>query len=100
MVGFGDTNNHPALLRLFSLVTLFAHRRMTQAASAFRRAARGIGPAKGTRVGRSVKEDGVLEWTDPQADGGTRTHTSAPQARCSLQMSGVRNMGTIRYKEC
>ena len=39
MVGVGDTKNHPALLGLFSLVTLFAHRRMTQTAAAFRRAA-------------------------------------------------------------
>jgi hypothetical protein len=39
VVGVGDTKNHPALLGLFSLVTLFAHRRMTQTAAAFRRAA-------------------------------------------------------------
>jgi hypothetical protein len=38
--GVGDPKNHPgALLGVFSVLTLFAHRRLVRAAGAFRRAA-------------------------------------------------------------
>jgi hypothetical protein len=39
MVGLSDTGHYTALLGLFSLVILFAHQRMRQAAGTFRRQA-------------------------------------------------------------